>query len=274
MPRYILALDQGTTSSRSILFDAQRHAAWLSRQRRIHASTSPDPAGSSTTPREIWNSPARDHRRGARGGQAPTRPRSRRSAITNQRETALLWRPSQRPSRCAARSSGRTADAPRALRNAARRGPGDRGVAAHRIAAGPLLLRHQARMDAARTSRQARRARRQANWPSARSTAGLVWQLPAAKGARDRRLEREPHDAARTGERRLGRRDAAMLGVRAGLALPRWSTLRRRSARRASATRASRSPDSPANQQAAALGQGSFEARHAQATPTAPAASC
>ena len=107
MTRFVLALDQGTTSSRAIVFD---HAgAIVATAQQEFAQHFPRPAGWSTTPR----------RSGRR--QAATSPRCWRAprpcddiaaiGITNQRETTVVWeRATGQP--VAPRSSGRTA-APR-----------------------------------------------------------------------------------------------------------------------------------------------------------------
>jgi glycerol kinase len=88
MSRYVLALDQGTTSSRAVLFDAGgrvvavdqhefpqhfRHPGWVEHE-----------------PEEIWQSQLRAGRgalarAGARGADVAA------IGITNQRETALVW---------------------------------------------------------------------------------------------------------------------------------------------------------------------------------------
>jgi len=86
--RYLLALDQGTSSSRSIVFDAQgRIAAMAQREfRQIY----PQPGWVEHDPREIWASQlatARDAlaQAGIGAGQVAS------LGITNQRETTLVW---------------------------------------------------------------------------------------------------------------------------------------------------------------------------------------
>ena len=88
MPRYILALDQGTTSSRSILFD--RSGTPVAVAQREFTQHFPRPGWVEHDPREIWNSQrATIDEALARAGADPTEIAA--IGITNQRETALLW---------------------------------------------------------------------------------------------------------------------------------------------------------------------------------------
>ena len=90
MTGYILAIDQGTTSTRAIVFDGDDEDRRQS-ARRNSRSTIRRPAGSSTIPRRsgracVW----------AAEGGAAGRPRSRPAdiaaiGITNQRETVVIW---------------------------------------------------------------------------------------------------------------------------------------------------------------------------------------
>ncbi|SAK80203.1 glycerol kinase [Caballeronia hypogeia] len=87
-PRFILALDQGTTSSRAILFDrAGRVSASAQREFAQHF---PQPGWVEHDPADIWQSQlavARDAMREA-GAQAAD---IAAIGIANQRETTLLW---------------------------------------------------------------------------------------------------------------------------------------------------------------------------------------
>ena len=88
MSRYVLALDQGTTSSRSILFD-QRGTPVASAQREF-AQSFPQPGWVEHDPLEIWRSQA------ATIDEVLARARANAADIvavglTNQRETSLLW---------------------------------------------------------------------------------------------------------------------------------------------------------------------------------------
>ena len=88
MPRYVLALDQGTTSSRAVLFDQRGHVAAIDqRELRQHF---PQPGWVEHDPQEIWETQlaaARGalHRAGATAADVAA------IGIANQRETALIW---------------------------------------------------------------------------------------------------------------------------------------------------------------------------------------
>ncbi len=85
---YILALDQGTTSSRAILFD-RRGRARASVQQEF-AQHYPRPGWVEHDPRDLWESV----RRTALGALAEADVTARQVAalgLTNQRETTLLW---------------------------------------------------------------------------------------------------------------------------------------------------------------------------------------
>ena len=95
MSRFVLALDQGTTSSRAILFDHEgRVAAAAQREFR---QIFPQPGWVEHDPEEIWASQAATIAEVlARAGAAPTDLAA--VGIANQRETTLLWeRRSGRP---------------------------------------------------------------------------------------------------------------------------------------------------------------------------------
>ena len=103
---YVLAIDQGTTSSRAIVFDA-RHAASSPRRRRSSRSTSRSRAGSSTTRTTSGRaSPPPAAARSSAPGSAPARSPPSASPTSARRR----WSGSARPAgRSAGRSSGRTA---------------------------------------------------------------------------------------------------------------------------------------------------------------------
>src|SRR6266404_7858300 len=88
MPKYILALDQGTTSSRAILFTRDGIAA-ASAQREF-AQILPAPGNVEHDPEEIWESQldvalAAIKRAGAKTADIAA------IGVANQRETTLLW---------------------------------------------------------------------------------------------------------------------------------------------------------------------------------------
>src|SRR5258708_38761119 len=87
-PVYILAIDQGTTSSRAIVFDSD--GAIVALDQREHHQSFPRPGWVEHDPVEIWHSvqavatPALDQAGLSRADVAPI-------GITNQRETTILW---------------------------------------------------------------------------------------------------------------------------------------------------------------------------------------
>jgi glycerol kinase len=88
MARFVLALDQGTTSSRAILFDAEGRVAAIDQ----HEFTQhyPQPGWVEHDPLEIWESQLRAAR-GALQSAGATAADVAAVSITNQRETALVW---------------------------------------------------------------------------------------------------------------------------------------------------------------------------------------
>ena len=88
MSDYVLALDQGTTSSRAILFDREGRAL-ATASRTIRQST-PAAGWVEHDPEEIWKTQLEAAREALR---QPRVPPSRLAAIgiTNQRETTILW---------------------------------------------------------------------------------------------------------------------------------------------------------------------------------------
>jgi len=88
MPGLVLALDQGTTSSRAILFDAA--GAVVAVDQHEFTQHFPRPGWVEHDPREIWETQLR----AARGALANARASAADLAaigITNQRETTLVW---------------------------------------------------------------------------------------------------------------------------------------------------------------------------------------
>ncbi len=88
MSRYVMALDQGTTSSRAILFD--HDGAVVAVDQYEFPQHFPQPGWVEHDPEEIWQSQLRAGRgalekAGARGSDLAA------IGITNQRETALVW---------------------------------------------------------------------------------------------------------------------------------------------------------------------------------------
>ena len=88
MPRFVLALDQGTTSSRAILFDASGGVVAVDQHE--FEQHFPKPGWVEHDPLEIWETQLR----AARGALAKARATAADLAaigITNQRETTLVW---------------------------------------------------------------------------------------------------------------------------------------------------------------------------------------
>src|SRR5438874_4967198 len=88
MPAYVLALDQGTTSSRAILFDHAGSIAAVAQKefRQIF----PKPGWVEHDPNEIWSSQAGVASEVlARAGASPADVAA--IGITNQRETTIVW---------------------------------------------------------------------------------------------------------------------------------------------------------------------------------------
>ena len=86
--RYILALDQGTTSSRAILFDIEGKVRTVAQQE--FAQLFPQPGWVEHDPLEIWSSQVEVAREAlARAEAKPSEIAA--VGITNQRETTVLW---------------------------------------------------------------------------------------------------------------------------------------------------------------------------------------
>ncbi len=88
MPRFVLALDQGTTSSRAIVFDVRGGVAAVDQ----HEFTQhfPKPGWVEHDPHEIWETQLRAAR-GALGKAGARASDVAAIGITNQRETTLVW---------------------------------------------------------------------------------------------------------------------------------------------------------------------------------------
>lgn len=88
MPKYILAFDQGTTSSRSLLFDHEANIVAVAQRefRQIY----PQPGWVEHDPQEIWESQISTAREVLKkAGASPEDIAA--IGITNQRETAVVW---------------------------------------------------------------------------------------------------------------------------------------------------------------------------------------
>ncbi|MEI7633759.1 MAG: glycerol kinase GlpK [bacterium] len=86
--KYILALDQGTTSSRAVLFDAR--AAVAAMAQREFSQIYPRPGWVEHDPMEIWSTQLAAAREALERADAAPRDVAA-IGITNQRETAVMW---------------------------------------------------------------------------------------------------------------------------------------------------------------------------------------
>ena len=88
MNQYILALDQGTSSSRSIVFDAQGHIVAMAQRefRQIY----PQPGWVEHDPKEIWQSQLATAKEALNNANI-TAKQVASIGITNQRETTVVW---------------------------------------------------------------------------------------------------------------------------------------------------------------------------------------
>jgi glycerol kinase len=82
-PAYVLAIDQGTTSTRAILFDESGNACRMAQ--RALTQHHPRPGWVEHDPEEIWRSVLDTCREAAAGGRIAA------IGIADQRETTLLW---------------------------------------------------------------------------------------------------------------------------------------------------------------------------------------
>ena len=203
--RLLLAIDQGTTSTRAILFDAagQEHH---SRASRTAPASTRGRAGSSTTRRR---SGARSSRPAAPPSPRRAMPAGRAIGITNQRETAVLWeRATGRPVHNAiVWQDRRTADICERWRDA---GLAETVARAHRAGASTRISqpRRSAGCSTSPGLRAARRGRRDRVRHDRQLSAVAADRRPAA---RDRCHQRVAHDAVRPAPARLGRRTARRL---------------------------------------------------------------
>ncbi len=88
MARFVLALDQGTTSSRALLFDQHRQIVGLSQFE--FSQSFPQPGWVEHDPEEIWESQLRAAR-GALADAGVSAADVAAIGITNQRETTVVW---------------------------------------------------------------------------------------------------------------------------------------------------------------------------------------
>jgi glycerol kinase len=195
--KYILALDQGTTSSRAIVFD---HAGAIkSVAQKEFKQYFPQPGWVEHDAGEIWATQA-----GVATEALTKAGLSHKDiagiGITNQRETTVVWNreTSQPVGHAIVWQDRRTAGFCDQLRR-----DGLEGTIQKKTGLVILLFRQQARLDPRKRARgeEARRGR-QARFRHGRFLAGL--EIDRRQGASHRRDQRQPHHALQHPHRRLG----------------------------------------------------------------------
>ncbi len=186
---YVLAIDQGTTSTRAILFDASgriRSSAQIELAQHY-----PRPGWVEHDPEEIWQSVVATCREAAAAADGPIAA----IGIANQRETTVLWeRATGRPvGNAIVWQDRRTADLCARWQATGSTTSWRRDRARHR----PLFLGLKVRWLLDCVPGLRRRAARPARSPSARSIAFLLWRLSGGRRARDRCNQCRAHDAVR-----------------------------------------------------------------------------
>ena len=200
MGSFILALDQGTTSSRAILFDRGGRVAAMAQQ--TFPQHYPQPGWVEHDPLELWES----QRSVAAQALRKLGPDARIAGIgiTNQRETTILWdkatgEPVYNAIVWQCRRTAGICDKLKETPGMAEYDRGEDGTGHRR-----LLLRHEAQMAARQRSRRAgaRRARR-----AALRHGGNVAHLASHRRGRpcDRLLQRQPHNALQHPHAHMGR---------------------------------------------------------------------
>ena len=204
MTRYILALDQGTTSSRAIVFD---HAGRpVAKAQQEFPQILPRPGDVEHDPEAIWSSQLAVAREAL--AQAGLEARDIAAiGVTNQRETTILWeRATGRPVANAIVWQSRVS-APD-LRAAEGRRAGATVSRADRPGRRRLFLRHQDQAPARHDRRPARPGRARRN-PVRHGRYLAALAADRRPAARDRLQQRQPHAAVQHSHARLGRRAAA-----------------------------------------------------------------
>ncbi len=268
---YILALDQGTTSSRAILFDHGGAVVAVAQQE--FPQIFPKPGWVEHDPKEIWASQiavaAEALARAQAGAAGRRRHRHHQPARNHRRLGPGDGRAGLQRHRLAGPAHGRP------LRRAEGGRARDARAGAHRARDRRLLLRHQDRVDPRQRPRRAREGGRRAGWPSAPIDSWLVWKLTGG-----RVHVTDVSNASRTMLFNIHTLEwdedlLRMLDVPPSL-LPEVrasSEVYGRRVRPASASMACRSPASPATSRRRCSAR-CASSRAWRRTPTAPAASC
>jgi sugar (pentulose or hexulose) kinase len=165
---YILALDQGTTSSRAIIFD--HDAAIVAVGQREFPQIFPSPGWVEHDPGEIWATQIAVVTEAL--GRARLRPRDIAAiGITNQRETTVVW---DRETGVPVYNAIVWQDSPHGglLRSTETRRPRGLHPGTHRPGRRRVLFRQQGGLDSRQRPRRAGTKPRPGNWRLAPSTAG------------------------------------------------------------------------------------------------------
>ena len=273
--QYILALDQGTTSSRAILFD--RMGAVRAVAQREFEQNYPQPGWVEHDPEEIWSTPDGGRRRGRSRSAGATASDIAAIGITNQRETTVVW-DREPASRSTTPSSGRTAAPPQLCDRLQRATGASRSLPRRdRPRARRLFLGHQGRV-AARPRRR-RRERGPKRGELAFGTIDTLAHLEAdgRHGSHHRRHQRLADAALQHSRPAIGTTSCSTSSTFRGAMLPGGAVLERGLRRRPRATASAASiPDRRHRRRPAggALRPGLLRRPGWPRTPTAPAASC
>ena len=255
MGRYVLAIDQGTTSSRALLFAEDYRVAALAQEE--FPQHYPASGWVEHDPEDIWRTTLATARAAlAKAGASAADVVA--IGISNQRETSIVWdRATGRPIHNAiVWQDRRTADVCQELAAAGARGDGHRQDGA---AARPLFLGDQDRLDPRSRRRRTRESR------ARRARLRHHRDLPAVAAdrrprARDRRDECLAHLPVRHPHRRVGRRAARSSFACRARCCPRCATTPPSSARPRPSYLGAPIPirGMAGDQQAATIGQACF----------------
>ena len=265
---FILALDQGTTSSRALLFD-HAGAVRAVAQQEFRQLLSAARLGRARRRRDLGDAIGR-HARSARQGRHRRARRRRRRHHEPARDHRTVGPGDGRAGRPRHRLAGPAHGA--AVRRAARRGPRADDRAQDGPRARRLLLGHEVEVAARQRSGRARaRGEGRARLRHRRFVARL--EPDPRRRARDRSVEREPHAPLRHPPRRLGRRRSSRSSTFPARCCRASSRRRRSAATRASTASTFRSPASRATSRRRSSVRPAIR-RDSRRTRTAPAASC
>ncbi len=174
--RFILALDAGTTSSRSLIFDERGRV--VAQAQREFTQYFPQPGWVEHDARRDLGHAARHHARCVARRAGSRRATSRRSASPTSAKPPCLWERATRRARGARHRLAGPAHR-RSLRSAARRGTRKRDRQRAPACCSIRIFRRPNSPGCSITSKARAHARSAASWPSAPSTAGCCTSSPA-----------------------------------------------------------------------------------------------